>query len=412
MIASNQQSCPMTQPSPHSSGVPANEAEESNGSQAEQSRNAEAAVASPPPTSTAANRSNLNSVATIFQVQQWKLLPSEKIPILNEAKPLSLFFHADKKLTTEVKNLKKLKDPATRQFSKQNEKVHKQQKLLLDTINIIYQEMDESLRSSRGYRAQLPPEDQRELEEGFSENILFAAQALTRGFRIRGIENFTHDLLEPARTLCASIEALRMVFRKYSLEPNSFRTHEKLYPVLKDFDASWTKFEQKICFCYFQVTYHGRPGKQDETDMFLVLMSETILRAVSENLVTLENMQNFDPQLMFAIPRLTIVSALVHMPDCINITDREVGFRWFRQKSELLQNLKANLNTFSKEELQELEKLLANNEDCTNNFEFKENKEDLFKKCYKNICLVADDLQSGPRAKEFVSILQKAFSMH
>lgn len=49
------------------------------------------------------------------------------------------------------------------------------------------------------YRAQLPPEDQRELEGGFSENILFAAQALSRGFRIRGIEPFTAELVEPGK---------------------------------------------------------------------------------------------------------------------------------------------------------------------------------------------------------------------
>lgn len=193
--------------------------------------------------------------------------------------------------------------------------------------------MDSGLKAGREYRCSLPPEDQRELEGGFSENILFAAQALTRGFRIRGIEGFTAELVAPARQLCASMDALRLAFKRRAVLPpmsiaastsreenntirltttpssntaaagtaandnisdsatasttattstatNNYNTplfvgnclpeHGDLFPVLAEFDVAWTRFEQKICFCYFSVTYSGRPGRQDETDMFQV----------------------------------------------------------------------------------------------------------------------------------------------
>ncbi|KAJ3330717.1 hypothetical protein HDU76_005028 [Blyttiomyces sp. JEL0837] len=275
--------------------------------------------------------------------------------------PLTLYYHADEHLTHCVKSLKKVRDIASDTFRRRNEKVHRAQRLLLDTIYLIYLDTDEEYRSSREYRRQLPPEDQRELEGGFSENILFAAQALSKGFRIRGIEQFTSELVEPAKALCAALDALRFVFRTKSLiAPTPF--HFDLFDVIKDFDVAWTAFEQKICFCYFSVTYHGRPGRVDETDMFQVLMSETILRAVKRNYITTEQMQSFDPTVILAIPRLSILAGLIHSPDIVNLTDPENAFRWFRSKTAALRRIQAELRTLRKREIVKLERMLADTE--------------------------------------------------
>ena len=107
----------------------------------------------------------------------------------------------DENVTQTIHALRKVRDTSTTQFRRRNERVHQAQRLLLEAVHLVYSDMPERDKATRDYRNGLPPEDQRELEGGFSENILFAAQALSRGFRIRGIESFTADLIEPGEFL-------------------------------------------------------------------------------------------------------------------------------------------------------------------------------------------------------------------
>jgi hypothetical protein len=189
----------------------------------------------------------------------------------------------DKNLLKSIRILQKIKDSTTSSFRKKSDKLHRAQKLLLDTLYLIHTLSDEEYKSARDYRRQLPPEDQRELEGSYSENILFAAQALSHGFRIRGIEQFTTDLYEPAKEVCASLEALRYVLNRAACTTPGILTStfamgqeehkvvlERVFGALFDFDKAWTQFERSICFCYFSVTYSGRPGQVDQTDMFQV----------------------------------------------------------------------------------------------------------------------------------------------
>ncbi|KAJ3081906.1 hypothetical protein HK102_002065 [Quaeritorhiza haematococci] len=91
-------------------------------------------------------------------------------------------------------------------------------------------------------------------------------------------------------------------------------------------------------------------------------MSETILRALNMGYFSLDSINSFDPSLMFAVPRLTIVSGLIHMPDCVNLTDADGGFRWFRMKATQLARIKEELNRLSKREVVQLEMMLTTNE--------------------------------------------------
>lgn len=143
------------------------------------------------------------------------------------------------------------------------DRVHRAQKLLLESIYFLYLEMDESFKSPRNYRQALQSKfqhceplarfrmqmltdghgssvsDQEELAYGFSENVLFASQALGHGFRIRAIEQFTPDLIAPATSLCAAVDALRVVFRSRAAQTTR-RPYTMLWPVLRDFDHAWT----------------------------------------------------------------------------------------------------------------------------------------------------------------------------
>ncbi|KAI9142010.1 hypothetical protein BKA69DRAFT_1071007 [Paraphysoderma sedebokerense] len=378
-------------------------------------------------------------VSTIFQFREWKPKMKQKAPVLNENNPLSMYYHADERLLSAVKSL--CRNPA------KIDKVHSAQKLLLDCIYIIYSDMDEESKLNRDYRRQLPQEDQQELDNGFSENILFAAEALSHGFRIRGIESFTNELIEPARQVCASMEALRFVFRSRALE-NSEPPYHNLWPVLRDFDKSWTVFEQKICHCYFTVMYKTKPATVDETDMLTILLSETILRALKNQFITTDQLADFDPDVMFAIPRLAIVMTLIHIPNCFNISDPMVGYRWFRAKQSQIEGITEYLKQATEREIFHLEYMLAKNDSQTQLPEgFFVNDQSLtsppttsaeatdeaakitpvnpskstppplpskvdVQKLFTSISSVADSMQSGPRARDFVSILHKVFKMH
>lgn len=134
----------------------------------------------------------------------------------------------------------------------------------------------------------------------------------------------------------------------------------------------------------------------------------------------MDQISEYDPKIMFAIPRLAIVLALVHMPDCLNVTDSDTGFRWFRLKANKLLQMKQELSQMSLEKVDSLECMLA---DCgplrherdgasALSIEHSKNDADTVQRLYRDLSAVADDLQCGNSAREFVGLLQKAFSMH
>ncbi|KAJ3412930.1 Lateral signaling target protein 2 [Chytridiales sp. JEL 0842] len=401
------------------------------------------------------------SIAQIFNFKPCKLSKGEKAPVLNETLPLSLFYHADKHLLKCVSALKKVRDTNSDAFRKKNERVHRAQRILLDTLYLIHTNADQEYKASREYRRQLPPEDQRELDGGYSENILFASQALSNGFRIRGIEQFTAELYEPAKQVCASLEALRYVLTRIAITNPSIISHTfnmndpetrplllRVFEAMRDFDVAWTGFERGICFCYFSVTYHGRPGQVDQTDLFQILMSETIIRALEKNLMTLDQIKSFDPTIIFAIPRLTIISALHHTPETVNVTDEENAFRWFKAKVPKLKKIKADLQTLTEAQVLKLERWLADTDSNPSNESVDENEplglqqqslkgkeptvveggrhltpeeerlqasadethpDHVVAKLFLGVCNVSDELV---RMREFVNMMQSVFMMH
>lgn len=70
---------------------------------------------------------------------------------------------------------------------------------------------------------------------------LLQAQALTREFRIRGIETYTETLRESAGALCASFDALRVVFRSEAMRNPQPPYAECIVSVVRDFDRAWVR---------------------------------------------------------------------------------------------------------------------------------------------------------------------------
>lgn len=170
-----------------------------------------------------ARTAGIYSMTHIFNYKGISINPKVHLPpLLNETKPLSLFYSAgkiqkrgiiftrqkcfilDEKLQKTIKKLVFIANSTKEDSWNSREdlykkflgKAHAYQKQLLDSIYVLYlTELDEELKTDKStYRAELAIEDQSELVSTYSENIFFAAQALVSGHRIRGIESYTQQL--------------------------------------------------------------------------------------------------------------------------------------------------------------------------------------------------------------------------
>lgn len=387
------------------------------------------------------------TVAQIFHFSPWPSLNrGEKRPSLSRpgaAHPLVLFFYADEHWIRAVRKLKRIspRNAFSLKFRQSTNRVHQAQKLLLDCVHLIYSvTVPEEVRADRSYRLQLPTEDRRELEEGFSENILFAAQALTRGFRIRGIEPFTVQLQASARHLCAAMDALRFVFRSSALCFHSVETSrlmDRVMPVLRDFDVAWTEFEHAISYCYVTMqNVHRQPItrrmlqgplrfprdsqlQSASNELMLVLFSETVLKATDADrlLFTMEDVHSYEPYLMFAIPRLAILNGLVYWPEYLPLhaTSGEFVHPWFKEDVGKLKLYAEQLKALNKEDLYTLERQLISTlrDDDTENPETMacSSGDSLFT-LRQNICSLADSKHSGPFAKDLNTMLGQLFKLY
>ncbi|KAJ1993074.1 hypothetical protein H4R33_000786 [Dimargaris cristalligena] len=310
-------------------------------------------------------------ITQVFQHAKWKAVQIPKLPNTRQNKPLAMYFLAEEKLSTAVQQLEKQRDSHSASFKEAADRVHMCQRILLNTIYLVYSGMDTSWRSSRSYRQYLPDEDQQELNRTFSESILFAAQALTRGFQIRGIESRSEALAFPATELCASLDALRFVFRQRASECSQ-PPYEPLYPVLCDFDRAWTTFERQLCFAYFDVgnSELRNSGNTDVTAdddhqlaMLTVILSETVMRSVSHGIVQSDSIECFEPAVMMGIPRLAIVHALLYSPGSLNLTNPDNVFWWFRPHVISLAQIQVGLEQLPASEVTQLERMLASGDD-------------------------------------------------
>ncbi|KAJ1959312.1 hypothetical protein GGI12_004401 [Dipsacomyces acuminosporus] len=252
----------------------------------------------------------------------------------------------------------------------------------------------------------LPEDDQIELDRGFSESVLFAAQALARGFQIRGTEMHTQSLREPAWLLCSAWAAVRYVIfaRGSSLwciwdhglmhqdeheastspllsspaSPSSSISPQDelgaLRGVLEDFDEAWVKFERDLCFAYFGLSSaqptgsvdseqsDGQATQEEEFSLLVVLLSETLQRSIAQGLVSEEQMEAMEPQLILALPRLAILHAVAHGGvDGLQFVESEDTkvFWWFREYAELCRRASEEVGKWGAVRYEVLQNMLA-----------------------------------------------------
>lgn len=232
--------------------------------------------------------------------------------------------------------------------------------------------MDELLgdeRTPRAFRAKFPEEV---LQESLAGQLWFGAECLAAGSFIMNREWESGTMRPLARAVTKSLDIVRNLLREQCLRiktPNSLRLNldtndvstETLCESLKIFDRLFAEFE----LLYVSAMVQVKSKQEHETqELICVLFSETLQRALRIGHLSQEQVDYFDPALMFSIPRLAIVAGLVVFNSGpLNLNNSEQLSEMFRPFRTLLIKIRDLLETLTPAELLQLELLLCTNEE-------------------------------------------------
>lgn len=228
-------------------------------------------------------------------------------------------------------------------------------------IGICNEIMDEAIpsqRANRDFRVKFPDDV---LHENFAGQLWFGAECLAAGSNIMNRELESARMRPLAKAVTKSLDNVRCLLREQSLK-NSQGYSDKVKGALKIFDRLFAEFE----LCYVSAMVPVKSAKEYHLQQeIVILFSETLQRALRMGLVTQDMVDDYDPSLMFTIPRLAIVWGLLIYPEgTLNVdcdpTDMSELFRPFYS---LLYKIRDLLWTLSQIELHLLEKMLCSLED-------------------------------------------------
>lgn len=233
--------------------------------------------------------------------------------------------------------------------------------------------MDELLgedRTPRAFRAKFPEEV---LQESLAGQLWFGAECLAAGSSIMNREAESAAMRPLAKAVTKSLDIVRNLLREQCLRiktPNSPTLNldandtitETLCESLKIFDRLFAEFELLYVSAMVQVKTKQEHEMQE---LICVLFSETLQRALKSGHLKQDQVDYFDPALMFSIPRLAIVAGLVvYNKGPLNISmPADHLSEMFRPFRTLLIKIRDLLRTLSPQELYQLEQLLCTNEE-------------------------------------------------
>ncbi|XP_015585558.1 uncharacterized protein LOC107263156 isoform X2 [Cephus cinctus] len=288
-------------------------------------------------------------------------------PKRDDTSLLAQFFYADESLNAvacELDSFDGRQEPE-RCTTLVNHLRHCQDKVLT-ICNQIMDDLIPESRANRDFRVKFPDDV---MQENLAGQLWFGAECLAAGSSIMNREAESSAMRPLAKALTKSLEIVRNLLREHALKGQmNLKTQnplepslEKLIESLKIFDRLFADFE----LCYVGAMVPVKSTKEyEQQELVCVLFSETLQRALERGLLSQADVDNYEPALMFTIPRLAIVSGLLASPGgplCLNSADTlSEMFRPFRT---LLLKIRELLWTLNNRELYMLEKLLCSNEE-------------------------------------------------
>uniref|UniRef100_A0A3P9M0V7 Lateral signaling target protein 2 homolog n=1 Tax=Oryzias latipes TaxID=8090 RepID=A0A3P9M0V7_ORYLA len=286
--------------------------------------------------------------------RKWLYKPKRTDPQL-----LAQFYYADEELNqvaSELDSLDGRKDPQrctllVNQFRSCQDSV----------LNIISQIMDECIpndRANRDFSVKFPEEIR---HDNLAGQLWFGAECLAAGSIIMNREIESIAMRPLAKDLTRSLEEVRNITRDQALRDLSLYT-DRMKDALRHFDILFAEFELSYVSAMVPVKSPKEYYVQQEV---IVLFCETVERALKLNYLTQDMIDDYEPALMFTIPRLAIVCGLVVYPEGPLNLDRksEDMSELFRPFRTLLRKIRDLLQTLTEEELMTLERNLCISQD-------------------------------------------------
>ncbi|XP_076191924.1 lateral signaling target protein 2 homolog isoform X1 [Aptenodytes patagonicus] len=286
--------------------------------------------------------------------RKWLYKPKRTDPQL-----LAQFYYADEELNqvaAELDSLDGRKDPQrctllVNQFRSCQDNV----------LNIINQIMDECIpheRANRDFCVKFPEEIR---HDNLAGQLWFGAECLAAGSIIMNREIESMAMRPLAKDLTRSLEEVRNIIRDQALRDLNLYT-EKMKDSLKHFDILFAEFELSYVSAMVPVKSPKEYYVQQEV---IVLFCETVERALRLGYLTQDMIDDYEPALMFTIPRLAIVCGLVvYSEGPLNLDHKpEDMSELFRPFHTLLRKIRDLLQTLTEDELHTLERNLCISQD-------------------------------------------------
>ncbi|XP_053690578.1 lateral signaling target protein 2 homolog [Sabethes cyaneus] len=294
-------------------------------------------------------------------------------PKIDDKSLLARFYHADRALTAVASELDSFDGRAEPvRCTRLVGRLRQGQDRVLAITNQIMDELLGEDRAPRAFRAKFPEEV---LQESLAGQLWFGAECLAAGSSIMNREVESVTMRPLAKAVTKSLDNVRNLLREQCLRnntPNSLTLRldvndaatEQLYESLKIFDRLFAEFELLYVSAMVQVKSKQEYEMQE---LICVLFSETLQRALKIGLLEQDQVDAYDPALMFSIPRLAIVAGLVIFKEGPLNMDQPADniSEMFRPFRKLLIKMRDLLRTLTKHELHQLEKLLCTNEEIS-----------------------------------------------
>ncbi|XP_075874209.1 lateral signaling target protein 2 homolog isoform X1 [Nelusetta ayraudi] len=280
-------------------------------------------------------------------------------PKRTDTQLLAQFYYADEELNqvaTELDSLDGRKDPQrctllVNQFRSCQDNV----------LNIINQIMDECIpndRANRDFSVKFPEEIR---HDNLAGQLWFGAECLAAGSIIMNREIESIAMRPLAKDLTRSLEEVRNITRDQALRDLNSYTY-RMKDALRHFDGLFAEFELSYVSAMVPVKSPKEYYVQQEV---IVLFCETVERALKLGYLTQDMIDDYEPALMFTIPRLAIVCGLVVYSDGpLNLDQKSEDMsELFRPFRTLLKKIRDLLQTLTEGELTTLERNLCISQD-------------------------------------------------
>lgn len=286
----------------------------------------------------------------MYSLRKWFYRPKKE-----DSSKLALFYWADEELSmvaTELDSFDGRTDPERCSILVSQLRIC--QDKVLSICNDIMEDAIPDMRANRDFRAKFPDDV---VHENLAGQLWFGAECLAAGSNIIHRETESASMRPLAKALTRALENVRCLLREQSLK-NVLGYSDKVREALRIFDRLFAEFE----LCYVSAMVPIKSAKEYHLQQeIVVLFSETLIRALKLELVTQDMIDDYDPSLMFTIPRLAIVWGLLLYPDGPFNVERESPdmSELFRPFCNLLFKIRDLLWTLTDSELRTLEKVLC-----------------------------------------------------